>query len=224
MIKKRLKDYEKQKSKDARDLADLAKAEKEAQIAEFSKKEDAIISKPVDPFNQASTSEESESVSNLAGARAKALPSFWIPSLTPAAAPHAADQGLTKKPDEKVRCPLSGKPLKIKELVPIHFTPANKDGSKSLHVDVSKDARYVCAVTNDVLGNSVPCAALKPSGCVVTMECVDKLLRKDNPMLDPINGKPLADSDIIQLQRGASGFAGSGHVKVARVAGASMMA
>ena len=36
-------------------------------------------------------------------------------------------------------------------------------------------------------------------GCVVTMECVEKLIRKD--MLDPINGKHMKDKDIIQLER-----------------------
>ena len=33
----------------------------------------------------------------------------------------------------------------------------------------------------------------------MTMECVEKLIRKD--MLDPINGKHMKDKDIIQLER-----------------------
>ena len=37
------------------------------------------------------------------------------------------------------------------------------------------------------------------SGCVVTLECVEKLIKKD--MLDPINSQPLKSSDIITLQR-----------------------
>ncbi len=37
------------------------------------------------------------------------------------------------------------------------------------------------------------------SGAVVTAECVEKLIRKD--MIDPINGKPLTESDIISIQR-----------------------
>ena len=32
----------------------------------------------------------------------------------------------------------------------------------------------------------------------MTMECVEKLIKKD--MLDPINGKHMKDKDIIQLQ------------------------
>ena len=37
------------------------------------------------------------------------------------------------------------------------------------------------------------------SGCVVTQECVEKLIKKD--MLDPINSQALKSSDIITLQR-----------------------
>lgn len=36
-------------------------------------------------------------------------------------------------------------------------------------------------------------------GSVVTMECVEKLIKKD--MLDPINGKKMTDKDILPLQR-----------------------
>ncbi|CAL1547334.1 unnamed protein product, partial [Lymnaea stagnalis] len=110
----------------------------------------------------------------------KKLPSFWIPALTP-----QAEATQLKKPDEKVRCPMSGKPLRFKDLHPVKFTPINdRDQKTSL---IAKTNRYVCAVTNDILGNSVPCAVLKPSGAVVTMECVEKIIRKD--MMDPISGK-----------------------------------
>jgi hypothetical protein len=36
-------------------------------------------------------------------------------------------------------------------------------------------------------------------GCVVTMDCVEKLIKKD--MLDPINSKKMTEKDIIVLQR-----------------------
>merc|ERR1712004_924202 len=108
----------------------------------------------------------STSLNNMEGAKAKALPSFWIPSLTPI---------------------------------------NDRDDKKSIHV---KDARYVCAVTNDVLGNTIPAAVLRTSGCVVTIDCVEKLLKKD--MLDPINTKKMTDKDIIPLQKGATGFSDGG--------------
>ncbi|XP_061702405.1 nitric oxide synthase-interacting protein isoform X3 [Syngnathoides biaculeatus] len=73
---------------------------------------------------------------------------------------------------------------------------------------LKKPDRYVCAVTKDVLGNSIPCAVLRPSGSVVTQECVEKLIKMD--MTDPVSGDKLSDKDIIPLQRGGTGFAAAG--------------
>ena len=36
-------------------------------------------------------------------------------------------------------------------------------------------------------------------GSVVTLECVEKLIKKD--MVDPVNGEKLTEKDIIVLQR-----------------------
>ena len=99
---------------------------------------------------------------------------------------------------------MSGKTLKIKDLVPVKFTVVGGE-DKSL---ITKEVRYKCAVTHDALGNSVPCAVLKNTGNVVTMDCVENLIKKD--MLCPFTGQKLKDNDIIPLQRGGTGFAGSG--------------
>lgn len=146
-------------------------------------------------------SKETSSVSNMAAGKNKELPSFWIPSLTPA----AAKSQDVKKPDEKVRCPMSGKPIKLKDLIDVKFTLAKGEDDKAL---IARDVRYVCPVTNDVLGNSVPCAVLRTSGSVITIECIEKLIKKD--MVDPISGQKLKEKDIIPLERGATGFSGAG--------------
>jgi nitric oxide synthase-interacting protein len=43
------------------------------------------------------------------------------------------------------------------------------------------------------------------------MACVEKIIRKD--MIDPTNGKALTEADIIELQRGGTGFASTNEVK-----------
>lgn len=63
----------------------------------------------------------------------------------------------------------------------------------------------MCPITRDILSNSVPCAVLKTSGSVVTLDCVEKIIRND--MIDPTNSKRLKDEDIIILQRGGTGYA-----------------
>ncbi|KAK2164014.1 hypothetical protein LSH36_70g02046 [Paralvinella palmiformis] len=202
---RQLKEYERQKNRFVKEKVELQKAEQESRLQKFVEKQGVTVGKFLDKKDEPepSTSNgttESTSISNMVDTKKKELPSFWIPALTP-----AAKETELKKPDEKVRCPMSGKPIKLKDLIEVKFTPIKDDGKKSL---ITKSARYVCAVTNDVLGNSVPCAVLKTSGTVVTVECVEKLIRKD--MLDPINGKKLTEKDIIHLQRGATGFSGSG--------------
>ncbi|XP_053213750.1 nitric oxide synthase-interacting protein homolog isoform X2 [Panonychus citri] len=76
---------------------------------------------------------------------------------------------------------------------------------------ITKQERYLCPVTRDVLGNSVPCAVLRTSGSVVTMDCIVKIIRKD--MIDPTNGKPLKDKDIIPLQRGGTGYSSTNNLE-----------
>jgi nitric oxide synthase-interacting protein len=125
------------------------------------------------------------------------LPSFWVPSQTP-------DSGRAKiqKPDSAIYCPMSGKVLKMKDLIDVKFTLADTKTKQSL---VGQQDPYICAVTKDTLTNSMPLAVLRPTGDVVTMDCVEKVIKKD--MLHPLTSQKLAEKDIILLQRGGTGFA-----------------
>lgn len=92
----------------------------------------------------------------MADGRDKQLPSFWVPSKTP-----TAEKSKVEKPDGTIYCPVSGKPLKAKDLVDVKFTPIKDSTDKKALI--AKENRYMCAVTHDVLNNSVPCAVLKPT-------------------------------------------------------------
>jgi len=222
-IAKKLKDYERHKAKEDVEQKRLLEEKKEERVKEFMKQEGSIISKPLDPFKKSplalikpegakksSTPEEpqpgpsgSGCQTNMTEENKSKLPAFWLPSLTP------DDKGkLVKKPETKVLCPMTKKPLSMKHLITVKFTKV-KDGDEKTHV-LNKELRYVCAVTGDALGNSVPCAVLRHSGAVVTQESVEKILRLDTPMRDPITAQVMTDKDIIYMQRGASSFAASG--------------
>ncbi|XP_040183431.1 nitric oxide synthase-interacting protein [Rana temporaria] len=202
---RQMKLYEKQKNEKKAEMEELNKAAKDSKMKVFLDKEMSIISKPLNPFSkkmEGNGSVEEASSSRQSGEdKNKQLPSFWIPSLTP-----EAKSTLVKKPDKNVYCPMSGKPLKMKDLIDVKFTKVDEK------VDrvglINRQDRYVCAVTRDMLGNSVPCAVLRPSGAVVTLECVEKLIKKD--MTDPVSGEKLTEKDILVLQRGGTGFSGSG--------------
>ena len=209
-IARRMKEYEKQKKKEEQEMAELAKAEEESKAQKFMEMEKSIVSQP----STSSASNES-SISNICNGKEKVLPSFWIPSLTP-----SSEKVKIKKPEKSVLCPMSGKPLKAKDLIPIRFTEVHDpDDKRSL---ITKKDRYMCAVTHDILGNSVPCAVLRTSGNVVTLECVEKLIKKD--MIDPTNGMKLTEEDIIPLQRGGTGYASTNEKLDAKVKKPVMMA
>jgi nitric oxide synthase-interacting protein len=126
------------------------------------------------------------------------LPAFWVPSQTP-------DSGKAKmeKPSSTIYCPVSGKPIKMKDLIEVKFTLADPNAKKSL-ISLSQENRYVCAVSKDVLTNSMQLAVLRTTGDVVTMDCVEKVIKKD--MIHPLTNEKLTEKDIILLQRGGTGF------------------
>jgi len=190
-----LKQYEKQKKKEERELEELAALEQANKVDKFVKAESNITVKSTyeDKKPQAGPS-----ISNMAAGRDTNVPSYWIPSKTP-----QAKESVAQKPDKTVRCPMSGAPLKVKDLIDVKFTEIKDPTDK--RALIVKEARYMCPVTGDTLANSVPCAVLKSTGDVVTMDCVEKLIKKD--WLHPITGEKLEDKDIIPLQRGATGFA-----------------
>nr|XP_042130610.1 nitric oxide synthase-interacting protein isoform X2 [Peromyscus maniculatus bairdii] len=182
-IARQVKAYEKQRAARREEQKQLQRAAAQDQVRGFLEKEAAIVSRPLNPFMPkaaALPNTDGEQPGPSAGPpgkdKNKALPSFWIPSLTP----EAKATKLEKPLDDSV----------------------DRVGL------ITRSERYVCAVTRDSLSNATPCAVLRPSGAVVTLECVEKLIRKD--MVDPVNGDTLTERDIIVLQRGGTGFAGSG--------------
>ncbi|XP_062527899.1 nitric oxide synthase-interacting protein homolog isoform X2 [Bombyx mori] len=177
-----LKKYEKQLKKDEVERAELAVAEKEAKLIKFMNREKNISS--TTPSTSAIEEKTINSVSNIANGKEKQLPSFWVPSQLP-------DAKISKieKPDPTVYCPISGKPLKMKDLIEVKWTLVNDpDDKKSL---IAKENRYMCPVTHDILSNAVPCAVIRTSGHVVTMECVEKIIKKDwlHPLTDHGGGQ-----------------------------------
>ncbi|XP_016843984.1 nitric oxide synthase-interacting protein homolog [Nasonia vitripennis] len=191
---RKLKEYEKQKKKREETSQEQTANEELEKLQNFLKAEKTIV------FKKTAKQEEEaagSSVSNMSNGRDKQLPSFWIPSKTP-----ESKEMILEKPDKNIYCPVSGKILKMKDLLPIKFTEVkDPDDKKALIV---KTARYMCPITHDILSNSTPCAVLRTTGDVVTMECVEKLIKKD--WINPLDNSKLTEEDIIPLQRGGTGY------------------
>ncbi|CAL7935890.1 unnamed protein product [Xylocopa violacea] len=189
---RKLKEYEKQKRQEEEQSNEKTANEELQKLQKFLKGERNIVCR-----GQTTGEESASSVSNMSNGKDKMLPSFWIPSKTP-----EAKETILQKPDKTIYCPISGKPLKIKDLIPVKFTEVrDPDDKKSLIV---KQARYMCPITHDILSNSVPCAVIRTTGDVITMECFEKIIKKD--WINPLDSTKLTEADIIPLQRGGTGY------------------
>lgn len=143
--------------------------------------------------------------------------SFWIPQFTPQAKKRDVD-----KPSTDIPCPMTGKPLRLKQLYKVNFKKAESDkyNNKADHIKKSNE-RYVCSISGSSLTNNSKCFFLKTSGTVVLGAVVKNILKKD--MIDPCVNKPLKDKDIIEIQREGTGYAGGGGKLEAVVKNASLM-
>lgn len=142
---RKMKLYEKQLKKEENEKTELANAEKEANLIKFMNREKNISS---------INAKEKAPSTSTATTSTKPLPSFWVPSQLP-------DAKLSKveKPDPVVYCLITGKPLKMKDLIAVNWTLVkDPDDKKSL---IAKENRYMCPVTHDILSNAVPCAVIR---------------------------------------------------------------
>ena len=149
----------------------------------------------------------------------KKLNNFWVNNLQG----HASKEEI-KKPDTKTYCPITSKPLRLKDLTTVKFTkmPPDEKAGTSLYCT---ESRYMCAVTKDALSNAITSVVLKPTGNVITLDCYERLVKKD--MVEPLSGEKLKEKDIIMLKRGSTGYAGAkntGEELIAKKKGAVLMA
>lgn len=168
--------------------------------------------------DQSSSSAIQVNKSKAPGHSSHKLNNFWVNDLQG----HAHKDDI-RKPDTKTYCPISGKQLKLKDLVTVKFTPlANQEGPSSL---LCRTTRYMCAVSHDTLSNAATCVVLRPTGNVITLNCYDQLVKE--VMMEPLTGDKLKEKDIIILKRGSTGYAGAkntGEDLIAKKKGAVLMA
>jgi len=120
---------------------------------------------------------------------------FWVAETTQSAAPAEF-----KQVDTVVKCPMSGKKLRVKDLIPIKFEVTDQ---KMLDRGGEKGV-FCCAVSKHPITHQ-KAVVIKPSGIVVLESVLKDMVYKD--MVCPITGKKLkGKEDILQLQAGGTGF------------------
>ena len=117
--------------------------------------------------------------------------SFWVnPTSSTSSTPSSGP-----RPDIVPRCPMSGEPLRFRELVPVNFEYLN--------------GVFSCALTKRPITNQ-QAVLLKPSGVVMLESAFNQSVASS--MICPISDSVLLPSDVIKLQTGGTGF--SSHSKV----------
>ncbi len=157
------------------------------------------------------------SVSAIASNRERAagLRANW--GVTAANAPEApAVRG--PKPDTLTRCPASGRPLRMKELIAVRFTRDVKEeeeegeggaGGPGKPHEVEEEGRdapfAVDPITRDPLTNASALVLIKPTGDVMLKATYDACVKPDGRLGGTAVRHP---EDVIPLRSGGTGFAG----------------
>lgn len=131
--------------------------------------------------------------------------SFWAPEETKTAKPAEV-----VKPDLVPKCPMSGKKLRMKELVPLKFEIADEElvkqgGGKGM---------YRCCVSKKPITHQ-KAVVIKTTGVVLLEAMLKDCVHPT--MTCPITGKKITKKDIMHLQAGGTGFAAHNDVEAKKL-------
>jgi nitric oxide synthase-interacting protein len=197
--KRKLAAWEAQQAEEARKQADKAAIDQEAALLAFDRANHMGASEALTQKLKETISEEAEVLladkRTAAGAvniktneeKMKEMRAFWLPGKTPEA------KALLDKPSMETLCPASGGKLKLKDLIQVKFTPVPDGGPHE----------YMDPVTKDGFTNASRLVVLKPTGDVMLKETWEKCVRPDGAF----NGVAVTEDDVMELQRGGTGFA-----------------
>ena len=123
--------------------------------------------------------------------------SYWLPE----SAPEAIRKKI-QKPPKRPPSPMTGRPLRMKHLVPITFT-TDPDDSNIIICPVSKKK-----ITNQ------RAVLIKPTGYVILRSVFERLREKseEKTTVCPVTGETLNEDDVMDLVRAGSSFASTGNV------------
>jgi len=114
---------------------------------------------------------------------------------------------LPPAPPERPPSPMSGEPLKLKQLIPLHLVREGAEDGQAKSKDIT--GRILCAVSHKTI-TTQPTIVITKTGQVMLKSVYTELAKPD--MTCPITGKKFKEKDVLELIKGKSGFAASGDV------------
>ncbi len=115
-----------------------------------------------------------------------------------------------KAPPTRPQSPMTGRPIRSKELIPINLIEESRDSESS---DKSSSVRFICPVSRKTITNQK--VILIKSTKQIMLESVAQQLAYPT-MTCPITGQLFTMDDVIELSQAASSFAASGAVETSK--------
>jgi len=130
----------------------------------------------------------------------------WIPQFTP-----EAKETDLKPPPRRPPSPMTGNPLRSKDLVPINLERevTGSEGSAGS----SGPVRFICPVSRKTITNQ-KVILIKSTGAVMLESTAQTVAYKT--MICPLTNRPFRTEDVLELVAAASGFAASGQVEATK--------
>jgi len=223
-LKKEKKEYEKLRLNVEERRVQWEEENHKKEVARFVRKDQGAVSEGAlvvrDADNRAgsvakSSSATSESSSAVAKAKENSLKqvSYWLSEAQPQHKKHRAIyegefdyrkeiEALPPPPPERPPSPMSGEPLRLKQLIPLHLL--HEKDAKGMST-----GKVLCAVSHKQI-TTQPTICIKISGQVMLKSVYEELAK---PNLEcPVTSKRFKEADVLDLVSGRSGFAASGDV------------
>lgn len=115
----------------------------------------------------------------------------FLPRFQPVAAPDKIKQPMKRPPS-----PMTKKPLRAKDLIPMKISKDTKDAN---------DSKYICPVTSKTI-NTQSIVFIKTTG-IPMLESAYKDLNIGKSLVCPITNKKFQSGDVIKLKRSITGYA-----------------
>jgi len=143
--------------------------------------------------------------------------SYWLATSQPQHKKGASKEGdfdyeaeielLPSPPPDRPPSPMSGEPLKLKQLIPLHLVREGNEDGKQSKSNKEATGRILCAVSHKTI-TTQPTIAIAKTGQVMLKSVYKELAEPD--MTCPITGKKFKQKDVLELVKGKSGYAASG--------------
>ena len=140
--------------------------------------------------------------------------SYWLASSQPRRGGGGGGDGdfdyvreiaaLPPPPPDRPASPMSGEPLRLKQLIPLHLV--HEEGGAATG---GNDGRVLCAVSHKAI-TTQPAIVIKSTGHVMLKSVYEELAVPT--MTCPVTGRKFKEKDVLELARGRSGYAASGEV------------